>query len=411
MSSVRVDLLTREFPPHVYGGAGVHVAELSVVLRRRIDARVRCFDGPRTGADAADWVTGYAPPTGLDGANAALATFGVDLAMANDVAGADLVHSHTWYANLAGHLAGLLHGIPHVLSAHSLEPLRPWKAEQLGGGYALSSWAEQTAYEGAAGVIAVSAGMREDILRSYPAVDPAKVHVVHNGIDLAGWRRPEVDSDEAERADRVVRELGIDPDRPAVVFVGRITRQKGLPYLLRAAERLHPDVQLILCAGAPDTPEIAAEVSGAVAELSTRRTGVVWIEQMLPRPDLVAVLAASTVFVCPSVYEPLGIVNLEAMAVGLPVVGSATGGIPEVIEDGVTGLLVPIDQVQDGTGTPTDPEQFVTDLVAALEAVVGDPERAREMGRASRTRVEDHFAWDAIGERTLEVYRSVLDAS
>ncbi|MEP7763243.1 glycogen synthase [Sanguibacter sp. 25GB23B1] len=406
---MRVDLLTREFPPHVYGGAGVHVAELSAVLRRRIDARVRCFDGPRTGADAADWVTGYAPPSGLDGANAALATFGVDLAMANDVAGADLVHSHTWYANLAGHLASLLHGIPHVLSAHSLEPLRPWKAEQLGGGYALSSWAEQTAYEGAAGVIAVSAGMRADILRSYPAVDPAKVHVVHNGIDLAGWKRPE--GDEVERADRVVRDLGIDPSRPAVVFVGRITRQKGLPYLLKAAERLHPDVQLILCAGAPDTPEIAAEVSGAVAELSTRRTGVVWIEQMLPRPDLVAVLAASTVFVCPSVYEPLGIVNLEAMAVGLPVVGSATGGIPEVIDDGVTGLLVPIDQVQDGTGTPIDPEQFVTDLVAALEAVVGDPDRAREMGRASRTRVEDHFAWDAIGDRTLEVYQAVLDAS
>jgi starch synthase len=319
------------------------------------------------------------------------------------------VHSHTWYANLAGHLAGLLHGIPHVLSAHSLEPLRPWKAEQLGGGYALSSWAEQTAYEGAAGVIAVSAGMRADILRSYPAVDPAKVHVVHNGIDLAGWKRPE--GDEVERADRVVRDLGIDPSRPAVVFVGRITRQKGLPYLLKAAERLHPDVQLILCAGAPDTPEIAAEVSGAVAELSTRRTGVVWIEQMLPRPDLVAVLAASTVFVCPSVYEPLGIVNLEAMAVGLPVVGSATGGIPEVIDDGVTGLLVPIDQVQDGTGTPTDPEQFVADLVTALEAVVGDPARASEMGRASRTRVEDHFAWDAIGERTLEVYQAVLDAS
>lgn len=411
MSFVRVDLLTREFPPFVYGGAGVHVAELSAVLRRRIDARVRCFDGPRTGDDAADWVTGYAPPAGLDGANAALATFGVDLAMANDVAGADLVHSHTWYANLAGHLAGLLHGIPHVLSAHSLEPLRPWKAEQLGGGYALSGWAEQTAYEGAAGVIAVSAGMRADILRSYPAVDPAKVHVVHNGIDLTGWRRPEAGSAEAERADRVVRELGIDPDRPAVVFVGRITRQKGLPYLLRAAERLAPEVQLVLCAGAPDTPEIAAEVSGAVAELSTRRTGVVWIEQMLPRPDLVAVLAASTVFVCPSVYEPLGIVNLEAMAVGLPVVGSATGGIPEVIEDGVTGLLVPIDQVQDGTGTPTDPEQFVSDLVAALDAVVGDPVRAREMGRASRTRVEDHFAWDAIGDRTVEVYRSVLDAS
>lgn len=403
---MRVDLLTREYPPFVYGGAGVHVAELSAVLRPRIDVRVRCFDGPRSGADAVEGVTGYAAPAELSAANPVLSTFGVDLAMAGDVAGADLVHSHTWYANLAGHLAALLHGIPHVISAHSLEPLRPWKAEQLGGGYALSSWAEQTAYEGAAGVIAVSAGMRRDILRSYPNVDPAKVHVVHNGIDLAGWRRPE--GAEAERGDAVVRALGIDPERPAVVFVGRITRQKGLPYLLQAAERLPAEVQLILCAGAPDTPEIAAEVAGAVAELSTKRTGVVWIEEMLPRPDLVAVLAASTVFVCPSIYEPLGIVNLEAMAVGLPVVGSATGGIPEVVDHGVTGLLVPIDQVQDGTGTPTDPEKFVSDLVEALVAVVSDPARAAEMGAAARKRVEDHFAWDAIADRTLEVYRTVL---
>ncbi|SDD30489.1 glycogen synthase (ADP-glucose) [Sanguibacter gelidistatuariae] len=408
MSTVRVDLLTREYPPFVYGGAGVHVAELSAVLRPRIDVRVRCFDGPRSGADAVEGVTGYAPPAELSGANAVLSTFGVDLAMADDVAGADLVHSHTWYANLAGHLAGLLHGIPHVISAHSLEPLRPWKAEQLGGGYALSSWAERVAYEGAAGVIAVSAGMRRDILRSYPNVDPAKVHVVHNGIDLAGWRRPE--GAEAERGDAVVRALGIDPERPAVVFVGRITRQKGLPYLLQAAERLPAEVQLILCAGAPDTPEIAAEVAGAVAELSRKRTGVVWIEEMLSRPDLVAVLAASTVFVCPSIYEPLGIVNLEAMAVGLPVVGSATGGIPEVVDHGVTGLLVPIDQVQDGTGTPTDPEKFVTDLVAALVAVVSDPARAAQMGAAARKRVEDHFAWAAIADRTLEVYQTVLTA-
>ncbi len=403
MWRVRVDLLTREYPPYVYGGAGVHVAELSRVLRERIDVRVRAFDGPR----AEEGVTGYSVPGSLASANAVLGTFGVDLAMADDVAGADLVHSHTWYANLAGHLASLLHGIPHVLSAHSLEPLRPWKAEQLGGGYALSGWAEKTAYEAAAGIIAVSAGMRADILRCYPDVDPAKVHVVHNGIDLDGWRRPESEAQVAA-ADRVVRDLGIDPERPAVVFVGRITRQKGLPYLLRAAAELPPEVQLILCAGAPDTPEIATEVSDAVARLAEQRTGVVWIEQMLPREELVAVLAASTVFVCPSVYEPLGIVNLEAMAVGLPVVGSATGGIPEVIDDGVTGHLVPIEQVDDGTGTPVDPDRFVADLAAALVTVVSDPERAREMGRAARTRVEDHFAWDAIADRTLEVYRSVL---
>ncbi|MBD5788274.1 glycogen synthase [Cellulosimicrobium terreum] len=406
---MRVDLLTREYPPHVYGGAGVHVAELSAVLREHVDVRVRCFDGPRGEVDG---VTGYSVPAVLSGANPALGTFGVDLAMAGDVAGTDLVHSHTWYANLGGHLAGLLHGVPHVLSAHSLEPLRPWKAEQLGGGYALSSWAERTAYEGAAGVIAVSAGMRDDILRVYPQVDPDKVHVVHNGIDLDGWRRPGTEDVGAARAaDRVVRDLGIDPERPAVVFVGRITRQKGLPYLLRAARALPPEVQLVLCAGAPDTPEIAAEVSGAVEVLQAERTGVVWIEQMLPRAELVAVLAASTVFVCPSVYEPLGIVNLEAMAVGLPVVGTATGGIPEVVDDGVTGTLVPIEQSDDGTGTPIDPDTFVADLAAALTAMVSDPARAAEMGRAARQRVEDHFAWDAIGERTLEVYRSVLDRS
>ncbi|MCL3861942.1 glycogen synthase [Actinotalea sp. K2] len=400
---MRVDLLTREYPPHVYGGAGVHVAELSAVLRGTVDVRVRCFDGART----EEGVFGYDVPGGLTGSNPALMTFGVDLLMAADVEGADIVHSHTWYANLAGHLAGLLHGIPHVVSAHSLEPLRPWKAEQLGGGYALSGWAERTAYLGAAAVIAVSAGMRADILRCYPDIDPDRVHVVHNGIDLEGWRRPESDQAKATAAE-VVRRVGIDPDRPAVVFVGRITRQKGLPYLLRAAERLPAEVQLVLCAGAPDTPEISAEVAGLVADLRAQRDGVVWIEEMLPRPELVAVLSACTVFACPSVYEPLGIVNLEAMACGLPVVGTATGGIPEVVQDGVTGTLVPIEQVQDGTGTPVDPERFVTDLAAALGELAGDPVRAAEMGRASRRRVEDHFAWSAIAERTLEVYRSVI---
>ncbi|MDC7121399.1 glycogen synthase [Cellulomonas fimi] len=406
---MRVDLLTREYPPHVYGGAGVHVAGLTRVLRDKIDVRVHAFDGPRDETG----VQGYTVPGGLEDANAALQTLGVDLEMADavgrvgdDGVASSLVHSHTWYANLAGHLASLLHGVPHVVTAHSLEPLRPWKAEQLGGGYAISSWAERTAYEAAAAVIAVSGGMREDILRSYPTVDPSRVHVVHNGIDLDGWRRPT--GEDAERAEATVRALGIDPTRPAVVFVGRITRQKGLPYFLRAAERLPADVQLVLCAGAPDTPQIAAEVEGLVAQLREKRSGVVWIDRMLPRADVVAILAHGTVFVCPSVYEPLGIVNLEAMAVGLPVVGTATGGIPEVIVDGVTGTLVPIDQVQDGTGTPVDPDRFVGDLADALTALVQDPDRAAAWGRAARTRVEDHFSWEAIGERTLAVYRDVL---
>ena len=398
---MRVDLITREYPPYVYGGAGVHVAELANVLRRSIDVRVHCFDGPRPGEAG---VVGYDEPAELAGANPALRTFSVDLAMAAGVEGTDLVHSHTWYANLAGHLAGLLHGVPHLLTAHSLEPLRPWKAEQLGGGYRLSSWAERTAYEGAAGVIAVSGGMRDDILRVYPQVDPAKVHVVHNGIDLEGWQRP---TDPAQTAAKA-RALGVDPSRPAVVFVGRITRQKGLPYLLRAAELLPDDVQLVLCAGAPDTPEILAEVTGLVEGLRAKRNGVAWIDQMLPRDELVAVLASSTVFVCPSIYEPLGIVNLEAMAVGLPVVGTATGGIPEVVDDGVTGRLVPIEQVQDGTGTPLHPERFVADLAAALTEVASDPSRAAAWGAAARRRVEDHFSWSAVAERTLEVYRSVL---
>ena len=406
---MRVDLLTKEYPPFIYGGAGVHVNELAKVLRPLADVRIHAFGGPREpgteGAD--DGVTGYPEIAELDGANAALRTFGVDLEMAQGTEGTDLVHSHTWYANLAGHLAGLLHGVPHVISAHSLEPLRPWKAEQLGGGYALSSWAEKTAYEGASGIIAVSNGMREDILRSYPAIDPERVKVVHNGIDLEAWRHPQGEDADAQAAATLQR-LGIDPDRPAVVFVGRITRQKGLPHLLRACEQLPADVQVILCAGAPDTPEIKTEVEGLVARLREKRTGVVWIEEMLPRPELIAVLAASDVFVCPSVYEPLGIVNLEAMAVGLPVVGSATGGIPDVIVDGETGLLVPIDQVQDGTGTPIDPARFEADLAERLTTLVTDTEAARTMGQAARRRVEEHFAWEAIAQRTMDVYNWVL---
>ncbi len=398
---MRIDLLTREYPPDVYGGAGVHVENLAAVLRSRVDVRVRAFGGARD----EEGVTGYPDLPELASANAALRTLGVDLTIAADCEGTDLVHSHTWYANLAGHLAGLLYDVPHVLSAHSLEPLRPWKAEQLGGGYALSSWAERTAYLGAARVIAVSAGMRADILRSYPEVDPDKVVVVHNGIDTVLYR-PDPATDVLERH-------GIDRSRPYVVFVGRITRQKGLPYLMRACHDLPSDTQIVLLAGAPDTPEIAAEVEGLAAQLRGARDpqGVIWVQEMLPKHEVVQVLTHATVFVCPSVYEPMGIVNLEAMACETAVVATATGGIPEVVADGETGLLVPIDQVSDGSGTPVDPDRFVRDLAAALTTLLQDPDRAARMGLAGRRRAVEHFSWESIAERTLEVYRSVLPAA
>ena len=395
---MRVDILSKEYPPNIYGGAGVHVAELVRALRARgdIDTRVRAFGEPVAEAGT----TGYADLPALADANAAVRTMGVDLSMAGDCVGADVVHSHTWYANFGGHVASLLGGMPHVVTAHSLEPMRPWKAEQLGGGYRLSSFVERTAYEAADAVIAVSEGMRQDVLRSYPQVDPGRVAVVHNGIDSELWNRRE-DLD-------VVRRHGVDPDRPSVVFVGRITRQKGLPYLLRAAASLPAEVQLVLCAGSPDTPEIMAEVEGLMEELRATRTGVVWIPEMLPRAEVVALLSAATVFACPSIYEPLGIVNLEAMACEVPVVATATGGIPEVVVDGETGWLVPIEQRQDGSGIPLDADRFVADLAAALTDAVSDRDRARRLGLAGRTRAVEAFSWASIGEQTLDVYRSVL---
>ena len=396
---MRVDIVTKEYPPDIYGGAGVHVTELVKALRKSIEVQVRAFGQGRDEADTSS----YTVPVELGSANPAIQTLGVDLEIVGDVAGADVVHSHTWYANFAGHLASLLHGIPHVVTAHSLEPLRPWKAEQLGGGYAVSSYIEQTAYEHAAAVVAVSEGMRRDILRSYPTLDPEKVRVIYNGIDVDAWH-PRTDHALLER-------FAIDPNRPSVVFVGRITRQKGLPYFLRAAALLPPEVQIVLCAGAPDTPQIMAEVEGLVRDLQRTRDGVVWIDEFLQRDDLCAILTSATTFVCPSIYEPLGIVNLEAMACGAAVVGTATGGIPEVVVDGVTGRLVPIEQVQDGTGTPTDPDRFVADLAATLAEVVADPERARAYGAAGRERAATAFSWQAIADATESLYREVAQPS
>ena len=393
---MRVDMITKEYPPEIYGGAGVHVAELVSALRANLDVQVRAFGADRDEAGTLS----YRAPAELADANPAIQTLGTDLAMIGDIAGADLVHSHTWYANFAGHIAAQLHGIPHVLTAHSLEPLRPWKAEQLGGGYAVSSGIERLAYENAAAIVAVSAGMRADILRSYPQVDPARVRVIHNGIDVDRWR--------PVRDEAFLSSIGLDPSRPSIVFVGRITRQKGLPYLLRAAAELPAEIQLVLCAGAPDTPEIMAEVQEGVRLLQQTRAGVIWIERMLPRDELSAILTAATAFVCPSVYEPLGIVNLEAMACGAAVVGTATGGIPEVVDDGVTGRLVPIEQVQDGTGTPVDPDRFVADLARVLTEVAADPERARMYGEAGRERARELFSWRAIADTTRALYAELV---
>ncbi len=392
--SLSVSVLTREYPPTIYGGAGVHVQQLVPQLRKFIDVDVQCMGEPREGATAhaEDYPAG---------ANAALRVFGADLSMINSLPeGLDLVHSHTWYANLAGHLGGIYREIPHVVSAHSLEPDRPWKKEQLGGGYNLSSWAERTAYNGASAVIAVSNGMRRSILEAYPELDPDKVHVVLNGIDPDEFA-PDPDTD-------VVEGLGIDLSRPYVAFVGRITRQKGLVHLVRAAQQLDPNTQLLLLAGAPDTPEIAAEFKEAFAQLeASRGGGVIWVEEMLPRASVRQVLSHATVFACPSIYEPLGIVNLEAMATQTAVVASAVGGIPEVVNDGETGLLVPYDPAR-----ADDPEfvaAFEADFAAKLNEVVGDPARAVEMGRAGRQRAVDVFSWEKIAQETVDVYRKAID--
>jgi starch synthase len=381
-----VGLLSREYPPDVYGGAGVHVEFLARELRPLTDLDVHCW-----GEGAAGGVVRHRPWPTLDGANDALRTFSVDLSIAAALEGRELVHSHTWYANLAGHMAKLLYGIPHIMTAHSLEPLRPWKAEQLGGGYALSSWAERSAIEAADAVIAVSTAMREDILGCYPSLDPAKVRVVHNGIDTSLYT-PDHGTD-------VIDRIGLDLARPYVLFVGRITRQKGVPQLLRAVRDIDPAAQVVLCAGAPDTPEIDQEFRELFQELSGVREGVHWIPQMLPRPDVIQLLTHAAVFVCPSVYEPLGIVNLEAMACGTAVVASRVGGIPEVVADGETGLLVSVEE---------SAEENVAQLARALDSLLADPQAARRMGEAGRERAVREFGWDAVARRTVQLYEEIL---
>jgi len=373
---LRVALLTREYPPEVYGGAGVHVTYLARELAPLVDLTVHC-----QGADRPDAVA-HRPWDLLAGANQALQVVSTDLSMAAAVGSAQLVHSHTWYANLAGHLASMLYGIPHVMTMHSLEALRPWKAEQLGGGYAVSTWCERTAASAAAAVVAVSDGMRADILAAYPEILAERVWVIRNGIDTSEYR-PDPNTDVLER-------YGIDLARPYVIFVGRITRQKGVPVLLRAASGLIPEAQLVLLAGAADTPEQLAEVTELVDGLRASRSGVFWIPEMLPKPDVIQLLSHATVFAIPSVYEPLGIVNLEAMACGTAVVGSRTGGIPEVVADGETGLLVP----------PGEPEP----LAEALNVLLRDPDRAEAMGQAGRKRAVSEFGWPAIAAQTADLY-------
>ena len=373
---LRVALLTREYPPEVYGGAGVHVTYLARELAPLVDLTVHC-----QGADRPDAVA-HRPWDLLADANQALRVVSTDLSMAAAVGSSQLVHSHTWYANLAGHLAAMLYDIPHVMTMHSLEALRPWKAEQLGGGYAVSTWCERTAASAAAAVVAVSDGMRADILAAYPEILAERVWVIRNGIDTSEYR-PDPNTDVLER-------YGIDLARPYVIFVGRITRQKGVPVLLRAASGLIPEAQLVLLAGAADTPEQLAEVTELVDGLRASRSGVFWIPEMLPKPDVIQLLSHATVFAIPSVYEPLGIVNLEAMACGTAVVGSRTGGIPEVVADGETGLLV----------SPGEPEP----LAEALNTLLRDPDRAEAMGRAGRKRAVTEFGWPAIAAQTADLY-------
>ncbi|MGZ8475566.1 MAG: glycogen synthase [Candidatus Limnocylindria bacterium] len=398
---MRALILTNEFPPHVYGGAGVHVAELTRHLRALVDVEVRTFG--TESEDAPGWrVRGYPSPHDLartdERLRPVLAAFSRNLAMVADPINADVVHCHTWYTHLAGVLAQRSYGVPLVVTVHSLEPMRPWKREQLGGGYVASSWVERTALESADAIVAVSRGTRDDVLDLFD-VPADRVHVIHNGIDAEFYRR--------DPATDALERHGIDPSRPYVLFLGRITRQKGIVHFLRAIEHLDPEIGVVLCAGQPDTPEIAAEMEAGVAEARASRSGVVWIGEMVSREDARQLYSHATVFCCPSVYEPFGIINLEAAACETPVVASAVGGIPEVVVDGVTGTLVPVELREDDPMSPVDADRFARDMASAINALVADPARREAMGLAARRRAVEVFAWPAIASQTVELYRSL----
>ncbi|MBV7301208.1 glycogen synthase [Corynebacterium sp. TAE3-ERU2] len=390
---MRVGMMTKEYPPEIYGGAGVHVAELTRFMRELVDVDVHCMGAPRDEKNV--YVHGVDPA--LEDANPAIKTLSTGLRMATAAHNVDVVHSHTWYSGLGGHLAARLYDIPHIATAHSLEPHRPWKREQLGGGYEVSSWSEKNTMEYADAVIAVSAQMKNAIMEAYPRIDENRIHVVLNGIDPELWHpRPTFDDNE----DSVLRELGVDPNKPIVSFVGRITRQKGVEHLVKAASHFDEGVQLVLCAGAPDTPEIGERTATLVRQLQQQRDGVFWVQEFLPKPKIQEFLTASDTFVCPSIYEPLGIVNLEAMACGSAVVASDVGGIPEVVNDGVTGSLVHYDA--------EDTEAFERDLAAAVNEMVADRSRAKEIGEKGQQRAVEQFSWATIAEQTIDVYRSLM---
>lgn len=401
---MRVGLFTREYPPQIYGGAGVHVDYLSRELAKTIEVEVHCWGSQR--ADHGNLhVRGQEPWSEISSGTlgkfkGALEAFSLNLTQVKALEGIDVVHTHTWYVSMAGYLAKKLYGVPFVLTTHSLEPLRAWKAEQLGSGYAMSSWMERTAILDADAIIAVSQGTRADILRAYPDVDPARVHVIYNGIDL----------DEYQKTDdkTALKEYGVDPSVPYVLFVGRITRQKGVTHLVGAIRHLPKDTQVVLCAGAPDTPEIAAEMRAKVEAAKKDHPRIVWIEKMVTRQETIQLYSHARLFCCPSVYEPFGIINLEAMACRAPVVASATGGIKEVVVEGETGHLVPFDQ-DPVTSFPRNPEKFARDLAARIVELLADETKCKRFGDAGRKRVEDVFSWSAIAHQTIELYTRLVE--
>ena len=401
---MRVGLFTREYPPLVYGGAGVHVDYLSRELAREIEVEVHCW-GPQHSDNGNLHVRGAEPwaeiSNGTDGKfKGALEAFSLNLTQIKNLEGIDIVHTHTWYVSMAGYLAKKLYGMPFVLTTHSLEPLRAWKSEQLGSGYAMSSWMERTAILDADAIVAVSQGTKADILKAYPEVEPGRVHVIYNGIDLAEYQKT------AET--KALTDYGVDPAVPYVLFVGRITRQKGVTHLVDAIGYLPPETQVVLCAGAPDTPEIAEELREKVEIARRNHPRIVWIEKMVTKQEAIQLYSNARVFCCPSVYEPFGIINLEAMACRAPVVASATGGIKEVVVDGETGCLVPFEQ-DPVTSFPRDPETFARDLASSILRLLQDPGKCRQFGDAGRRRVEEVFSWTAIAHQTVALYRRLIE--